>query len=323
MSGYAAEAVQLPDLGMVAYEYMFEESQKSFIGSRIFPIFETSEVSAKYPIIPIEAILKTKDTKRSSSGKYNRDNYEWDQGTFSCEENGWEERVEDSERRINSRFFDQDEVAVLRAVDIILRNHEIRVANAVMNETNVPQTTTVSNAWDVAASATPYDDVIESKRSLRAATGIKPNKMAVSYDTFLNILRTEELKDAFKYTNPTEIMDEVLKKGLLTSYFGVEEFLVGDAQKDVALKKKSGGYTLNNVWSDSYALLSASYDTMDLKKPQLGRTFLYIEDSPEVLVTEGYREEATRSDILRVRHYTDEAFVFSGAGALIKGIKTP
>jgi hypothetical protein len=38
-------------------------------------------------------------------------------------------------------------------------------------------------------------------------------------------------------------------------------------------------------------------------------------------VTESYREEQTRSDIYRVRQYTDEAFVFTGAGYLLSNIQ--
>jgi hypothetical protein len=69
-------------------------------------------------------------------------------------------------------------------------------------------------------------------------------------------------------------------------------------------------------------LLRVSSGGPDLREPCIGRTFLWTADSPQNIVTESYREEQTRSDIYRVRQYTDEAFVFTGAGYLLSNIHT-
>ena len=310
--------LQRADLGMIAYEYMLEASRRGFIGSRIFPIFDVMEQSGDYPVIPIEAILKLKDTTRGAGGNYNRDDYDFETGTYSCKEYGWEEKVGDDERNLYARFYDLDEAAVKRAIDILMRQHEARVAAKVFNTSNVTNTSDVSTEWSTAASATPYNDVIGGKEALYAATGIMPNKMAISWKVYMNVLKTAELKDAFKYTSPSEIKDEGAKQELLKDYFGVDELLVGNAIKDAA--KKGQSYSLSYMWNDEYCLLFKGSDAMDLREPQLGRTFLFSKDSPDIVTSEEYREEQTRSDIYRVRHYTAEDFIFAGAGYLLGNI---
>ena len=314
----SSTTLQRADLGMVAYEYMLEAADRGFIGSSIFPIFDVNEQSADYPVIPIEAILKLKDTTRSVGGNYNRDDYDFETGTYACFEYGWEERVGDDERNLYARFYDLDEVAVKRAIDVLMRQHEYRVSSAVFNTSNVTNTAAVTTEWSTAASATPYNDVIGGKEALYAATGVMANRMAISWKVFMNILKTAELKDAFKYTSPSEIKNDAVKRQMLADYFGVEQLYVGNAIKDGV--KKGQTYSLEYMWDDEYCLLFKGSDSMNLKDPQLGRTFLYTKDTPDIITTEQYREEQTRADIFRVRHYTDEAFIFTGAGYLLSNI---
>ena len=169
-----ATTLQRPDLGALAYEYMLEASQRGFIGLEILPTFDVSEQSADYPVIPIEAILKVPVTKRAPDGSYPRSTWEFETGTYSCEEYGWEERVDDAEANLYARYFDAEEVAVKRAVDILLRQQEKRISAAVFNTSNF-SSTAVSTEWSTAASCTPRADINTGKQAMRAASGLMPN----------------------------------------------------------------------------------------------------------------------------------------------------
>jgi len=132
----SATTLQRADLGAIAYEYNLEASQRGFIGQRILPVFEVPEQSADYPKIPIEALIKIQDTKRGPRGHYNRSDYEFKTGTYSCEEFGWEEQVDDAEANLYRRYFDAEEVAIKRAVDVLLRGREVRIAAMLFNSGN-------------------------------------------------------------------------------------------------------------------------------------------------------------------------------------------
>jgi hypothetical protein len=317
----SATTIQRPDLGSIAFEYMMEASQRGFIGLQIMPIFEVPLQSADYPVIPIEALLKLFDTSRSPRGDYNRSDYEFKTGTFSCKEHGWEEAVDDTEAALYRRFFDAEEVAVMRCVDIILRSQEARIAAKVQSTANITATAAVSVPWNTSATCTPRADVNTAKTAMRAASGLTPNVMAISKKVFDTLLVAKEITDALQYTNPLQINSEEIQRRLLSQYFGLE-VLVGNAIKDSA--KKGQTYTIADIWDDEYCgLYKVSNGGQDLRDPCLGRTFLWTEDSPSNLVTEQYREEKKRSEIYRTRQNTDEAFVFKGAGYLLSNVIHP
>jgi len=314
----SATTIQRPDLGAIAYEYMMEASQRGFIGLDLLPIFEVDEQSGDYPVIPIEALLKLQSTKRAPDGTYPRSSYEFEADSYSCGENGWEERIDDVEARLYRRFFDAEEVATKRAVDVILRGQEKRISAMVFNTSNLSYSA-VSTEWSTAASCTPRADVMTGRQAMRAASGLIPNVLAMSLKVFENLLVAAEITDALQYTNPIELGGLEVQKRIIAQYFGVDRVLVGGGIYDSS--KKNIAMSIADIWDDEYVgLFAVASDSPDLKEPIIGRTFLWTEDSPENLVTESYREEQTRSDIVRVRQHTDEEFVFTGAGYLLTNI---
>ena len=314
-------AIQRPDLGAIAYEYLLDAPNRGFICLDLLPTFEVQEQSADYPVIPFEALLKLQSTARAPRGAYNRGDYEFETGTYACKENGCEEPVDDVERKLYRRFFDAEEVATKRSVDIVLRSQEARVAAKVFNPANITQTSAVGIEWDTSATCTPREDVATAKEAMRAAGQPKPNVLAISEKVFNKLMLAKQVTDAFRYTSPFETAAFEAKKRLLAMFLDIDRILVGGAIRDTA--KKGKPISAADLWDDEYALLAAvSTGGPDLREPCLGRTFLWTADSPQNIVTESYREEQTRSDIYRVRQYTDEAFVFTGAGYLLSNIHT-
>jgi hypothetical protein len=68
---------------------------------------------------------------------------------------------------------------------------------------------------------------------------------------------------------------------------------------------------VTDVWDKEYAALLKISSGDDLMAPGFGRTFLWTEDSPSNAIVEQYRDEGVRSDIFRVRHHVDEAYMRS------------
>src|SRR3990172_5609632 len=154
----SATTIQRPDLGVLVYEYMMDSANRGFICLDLLPSFDVMEQSADYPVIPFEALLKLQSTARAPRGAYARGDYEFETGTYSCKENGWEEPVDDVERKLYRRFFDAEVVAALRAADIVLRPPEARVSAQGFNPANITQTSAVAIEWDTAATCTPRED---------------------------------------------------------------------------------------------------------------------------------------------------------------------
>ena len=315
----AGTTIQRPDLGVMAYEAMLNPAD--FIADQIFPMFPTDLQTGDYPIIPIEAFLKSKDTRRAPRGNYARDDYEFSTGNFACKDHGREEPLDDIEAAMYRRFFDGEVVAVERAVHKMRLAREVRVAAQVFNTDNITLTGAAAVAWDIPANCTPKADVAAGITALRAARGIMPNTVVMNWKVAQNVLVSAELKTYLQYTSPHLIETEQAQLDMLAKYFGVRRVLVAKALYDTTKKGKAA--TLADVWSDDYVgVFRLAEQAMDLREPCLGRTFLWTADSPDMLHTEQYREEDIRSDIFRVRNNIDERFVFTGAGYLISGVTT-
>lgn len=319
MQPTSSTVLQRPDLGAIAFEFLVDGAAAAgFIGLQVLPIFETVLKTAEYPVIPMEAFLKVKDTARAPRAGYNRDDYEFKTNPYFCKEHGWEEAVDDGEAAMYRRFFDAEELAVLRCMDVILRSQEDRIARMVFNPSNITKTD-VAVPWSTADTADPKKDVNDGKKAMRLACGLVPNALVIAYTVFSNLMLTAKIKDAFKYTNPIELGGEEVQRRLLAQYFGVDRVLVAGAVKDTA--KKAQDASISDIWNSAYAMLARlSNGGPDLREPSLGRTFLWTADTPEILTAEQYREEGKRSDIYRVRQHVDECFTFKKAAHLLGNI---
>lgn len=316
----SSTTIQRPDLGAMAYEYSMNAPLRGFIGQEIFPVFETPEQAADYPVIPIESLLKSPDSiRRAPRGGYIRDDYEFETATYSCEEYGLEAPVDDTESRLYARYIDAEGIAVERATDILLRHHEMRVAAAVFNTGNITNTGAVTTEWSTAATCTPYDDVFDARSTLRNATGVDANAAAMSLKVFENLIQSNEIQTLLQYTNPIQMAGMQAKIEMMRVYLGLDRLLISGAMKDAS--GKGIAFSLSDIWDDEYVLLfRAAANPRNLREPSLGRTFLWTGDSPQIVTTESYRDETVRSNIYRVRQYTDECFVFTGAGYLLSNI---
>lgn len=301
-------AIYRPDLGVAVMEYV-EGITMAYIGLEVMPIFRTGVNSGTYPVIPKEHLLSVPDTNRAPRGKYNRGDWEYERGLFTTKEKGWEELVDDSEREL----FDQttpgmaDFVATRRAWNHIMRGQEKRIADAVFNSSNFTPIT-ITEEWDDATNAVPVDNINTGILAMRSACGMLPDALIIAYSTFLNLKNCDQIIDRLKYTFPGIDLN-LMSSNQLAAVFNLPRVLVGGGVYNSA--KRGLDANIADLWSNEYAALVKISTGEDLAGPGVGRTFLWTEDSPENPIVETYRSEDNRSDVFRVRHHVDEAFLQS------------
>lgn len=298
-----------PDLGVVAMEYLDGEATSN-IGLQIMPPFPVDEQSSTFPVIPAKALLSIEDTARAPRGKYNRGDWTYEEGKYATRENGWEEPIDDGERKLFERRVpgQGDFIATRRAMGIIVRNQERRIANKIFNAVNFTAHA-VTNEWDDSANATPIDDVTTGKLAFREQCGMLPNALVIAYTTMEKLRRDAQIVDLIKYTFPGLDINSV-GASELARIFNVPRVLVGGAVYDS--KGKGLSVDITDIWNDEYAaLLRIATDRLDIIEPCVGRTFVWAQDSAAEPIVEQYRDETSRSDIFRVRHDSDESLLRS------------
>lgn len=316
----SSTTIQRPVLNQLFVEYM-ETAMTGLGGLQILPVFKTPKREPDVPVMPREAILKhPSDIKREQRGNYSRGDYEFETMTLRTEEYGYEEPVDDVERSMYSDYFSADEWAMRRATDILLRAQETRIKDAVFNTTTFTSYTGgITNEWDDASNCTPKADIDGIANTIYGNCGMYPTHLALPVQVFKNVLRSTELKGYLQYTSPHLMQGLEGQRQTLSAYLGVEVIVLG-APYDSA--KEGQAASLANIWGTEYAMLFVRQDSADLRSPGLGRTFIWSADSPENINVESYREEQTRSDIIRVRQHCIEKVLKAEFGYLISNLTT-
>lgn len=332
MSGVptSSTTIQRADLAQLAWEYNFIAAQQGFVGARLLPFFPVPEQSADYPFLPFEAFMKVANDLRAADGTYNENDWQWETATYSTKDRGISERIDDSLRRMYSRFFDIAEVASQIAYNTVLKNHEIR-ATGLCLDTATFTNAAAAVAWSTPATATPLVDIKGRSDAMFGATGLLPNVVAMGYSDWSYLTRTSEIKEAFKYSgvSPFEVAPIEAKLQMMAQYFEVDEVLVSKQVKDSA--KKGQSKSVAQVWTAGRVFVGRVADMPDsnnfgmagssanLKEPVVGRTFQWEADAPIPIIIEEWRNEDRRSDMVRARTHIGEVIQFAGAGQILTG----
>jgi hypothetical protein len=312
-----------PDLSGSFMEFDLEMDSMGFIGTKVLVPVDVPKPTGTFGILPVEEMLKIRNTRRAPGAGYSRGEFKFETTTFTCEEHGAEEPVDDKEAEMYSEYFVAEQIAAMRARRAVLSNYEARVAAAVFNTstwTGATLTTTVGTEWSNASSGKPVDDVNAAGNIMYENSGFYPNALVINRRVFRNLKNNAQVIDritaagAGQAAKPGEISAE-----LLAQVFDVDYVIVGGATKNGANEGQTA--SLSAFWSNEYAMVCRIATSSDIREPCIGRTFHWAADGSSIGGTaEQYREEQTRSNIIRVRHDVDELIIMPAAGHLLSNI---
>jgi len=308
--------IERRDLGEVVEEYALAKSEADFIGLKIMPIFKTPLQQGNYPVIAVEQMLKPRVITRAPRGNYNRGDWGFEQGNYACEEYGWEEVVDDANARNYASYFDAEAIGAKIGTDVLLRGQDTRIKTIV----EAQSAHSITNEWDDATNATPRSDVNTGIRTIVQATGMIPDLFVTTWTNFQNLLVTDEVLDATKYTGAITMVGFEAQKRMIAQYFGVNRVEVTNAIYNSAGEGQT--LTASQIWSNEYAALVVTGSGSLQSGPCFGRSFLWQDDSPDNVNVESYREDAVRGTIIRTRHYVDEKVLNSSCIYLLSNMVT-
>lgn len=306
-----------PDLASSLEEFDLAADRMGFIGHRVLPVIEVASASGNYGVIPLEQLLQTRETRRTNGG-YSRGNWTFEDASYTTQEHGAEEPVSDKYSKMYASYFDAEMIAAQRAYDAVLRNAELRAANLLFNAVTF-SATAVGTEWSVAATCTPMTDIEAAIQRVWDNTGIWPNTLIINRKVFRNLRHAASIIDRLKYSGRDDVKADNITASMLAELFGLDQVLVAGAGQNTA--KKGQTAAMSSVWSDEYAMVTRVEQGMDMSAPCIGRTFHWGEDGSSVGGTlETYRDETVRSDIVRVRHQTEEKLTYPACGELLSNI---
>jgi len=191
---------------------------------------------------------------------------------------------------------------LLRQIQI---SHEARVASATFASNGL--TAISASAAYTDANIGTFDvpaDVANAKLEL-AKYGVLPNTLVMSQPVFERIRRSVKVQNQFFGVVPSD-QTRLLNEAEVAAAVGVDRVLVGRAAKNTA--KKGQPYAGGFIWGNTYLALCNTVGG-DFAGGGFGRTIVWAKDSPVPFVSETYRDDARRADVLRVRQNSAEKVI--------------
>lgn len=303
------------DLGVAFMEHSAELDE--FIGLQILPMFRTQRKAASFSAITRETLLQDSLALRAPRSGYNRIRTGAEDKSYTCVEYGLEHVVDDAERELYANDFDAEDAAAKITARALMLQLEKRINTLVFNTTTWTgaslYTDNSAAPWDTATSDV-VSHVLAAKEKVRVGTGMPANALILAKAQMENLLKNEYIVDRFPGAN---VVTEDMIRANLASIFGLSKLIVGGAVRDSAIEGQA--FSSADVWSDDYAMVARVAEQGDpLQTPCVGRTFLWVPDSPSEITVEMYREEQSRGDVLRARHNVDELIFDSAFAHLMK-----
>lgn len=287
-----------------------------YIAQKIMPILESPVKAGVYPKIQIAAgqLMKAESTKRGPTGTYNEVDRKITTDTFDCIDRGLEERIDDVIVRDLERFFDVEVLTTKLITRQVMLDYEIRVAAAIMNSSTF-NTTAFTTALTEANIATidVVKDIFDAKERL-TRKGLVPNTMIMTDSVFNRLRRTTKLQTFLYGTIGAGTGYRLINAQDIGSALGIPNIFIAAATYDAADKGLTA--SLTQVWGNSYIWLGYVAGG-DFSAMGAGRTIVWTADAPGMFVTETYRSEPRRGDMVRVRMHSAEKIVDATAGELL------
>ena len=286
-----------------------------FIGDKVMPEFSSPTKTGQYPVFKagLSELLNDDVTTRARGGSYGKVIRAYTTDNFTCLDRGLEEAIDDTDEKDLSRFFNLEVSTAMRVMNQVRIGHERRVAAKIFDPA-VFTATAASVAYteaNIATIAFPLDtlNLIDRVRG----KGINGALYGVMSAPMWNRTRRSTLLQ--NYIRGTKSTDSTLNLStkVVAEAFGLEDILVGRVPYNTAAKGKN--FVSAFCWSNTYFWIGAVAGG-ELLDSGAGRSIVWNQEGG-LFVTETYRNEDIRSNMVRVRQNTIEKVVNGQAGELI------
>ena len=287
------------------------------IGATLLPLQNVQAKSGTYLKVELAGgeLLSNNAASRSAGSGYQRSIRSFTSANYATEEFGLEELLDDSNVQDLNRFFSYEAETARFLLRQLKLSHEKRVSDLLWANTTPFTTSDQSRAVAYTqgniATIDVARDVAAAKLAL-AKLGYEANCVAMSANVFELIRRSTLLQNQF-FGVISDTGARLLTEAEIAAALGVQTLAVGRAAINSANKGKaySGGFVVPDT-----KIIVGQIAGGEFTAGGIGRTLVWAADAAG-FVSESYRDEARRSNVLRVRMNTDEVVIDPNAAVRI------
>jgi hypothetical protein len=294
------------------------QADVGLIGAQLLPLQNVEAKAGTYLKVQLSGaeLLSNNALVRDSGASYSRGIRSFSSANYSTDEVGLEELIPDDAAADLNRFFSYEAETAKFLLRQIKLSHEKRVSDLLWNATTpftiADQTRAVAYTQALVATVDVARDVAAAKLAL-AQYGYEANCVAMSANVFELIRRSTLLQNQF-FGVISNTGARLLSEAEIAAALGIQNLLVGRAAYNTAGKNKT--YSGSFVVPDT-KIIVGQIAGGEFTAGGIGRTLVWSGDSAGGFVSESYRDEARRSQVLRVRMNTDEVVIDPNAAVRI------
>lgn len=284
---------------------------RSYIADRVFPIIDNVAPDAKVARYLKGAWFRDEAQIRAPGTRAARGGYPVDYLDISADEYAFAKEVTDEDRRYvrvqGGPPLQPDIDALEFAADKVEIKKEVRVAELVTTGTwSGVAGEDAAGLWAPNGETNTFiTDVTTRIGTIHANTGLRPNKLILSFNTLEAIKKLDDVLDRIKYTERG-----IVSAALLAAMFELDEVLIGEAITSTAKETKAGtDWSARYIWEKNAtkgsAFLFYSPPRPGLKTPSAGYQARVWYEGGQARRTTTWREVAEHQDVYEVAENTD------------------
>ena len=281
------------------------------IADDLFPVVPVQKQSDTYWKVDAErAELRQADDRRALSGRANRIDWATGSDTYACAEHTLEQPVDDALIE-NADTPIRPKMTATRQLRTRLGvNKEIALATSLA--TAITATAAVSaGVWSLATSD-PITDLKTARQTIRNARGVNPNVLALDVDIWDALLDHPDI--IARLTGVKEVTRDAIAQ-TLAQIIGFEKILVASAWKN---SSTTATPSLTSIWGTT-AIVAYVEPQAGLEALSLGYTMQWLGGGQDGIQVDEYRDEGTKSDVVRATRWYDQKAVDVACGYRITG----
>jgi hypothetical protein len=314
------QALPRPDINTFVIEAANVENL--LVAPRIFGVYSSPTREGAYPKITTQLgeLLKAPDgntpddfTLRGKDGSYNEINRAHTSDSFVCVDRGLEERIDDAFSRDASRFFDVEVITAQMILRQMRLAQEVRAAAVLFNSNTFNATNSVTPYTEANIATMDFAQDVTNAVDRLTGKGVTPNTMVLSQPVWNRLRRSARLQ-TYLYGNLPSGLQRMVSDTDLATAFGIQNVIIAAVRRDTSAKKASS--VLSHIWGTNFVWIGNTASG-DFAAGGAVRQIIWTGDAPDLFVTETYRNEARRGDMVRVRQFATEKVIDQTAGELI------
>lgn len=294
----------------VLSEVLNKIGENRFVGTQIAPIRLVGTKTGDYPVFGSDQFDNNTSKERAPGTEFARTNFQYGEQTYKCLQYGLEAPLpdEDVSKANDDGVSDVEASIAMKLQRDLMVGHELRM-NSLLYPTSSPFNSTAQTGavMSTAASAKPIVTIQNAVQRLNANGHFDNLALIIEQSLYYEMINTDDFRDitngASTYPN------EALIRGVL----GLDRIIVCPTRYNSGKKGQSA--SRSKVWpTDKY--LVAQVAGGDFSNGGFARTLAYAPDGG-AFTAEAYRDEAKKSDVLRVYNSVDEVIINTTAAELI------